>query len=74
MFGLFSKSQPASEPVRDAQVQRVAAALDAQHEAAICDEGPSGHREYRQAEAVVDAAMRNATAAEIQAAHKAMRW
>jgi hypothetical protein len=70
----FSKQAPAPEPVRANQVQRVAAALDAQHEAAICDEGPSGHREYKQAEAVVDAAMRNATPAEIQAAYKATRW
>jgi hypothetical protein len=73
-MGWFSKQAHTPEPVRDAQVQRVATALDAQHEAAICDEGPSGHREYKQAEAVLASAMRNATEAEIRAAHKAMRW
>lgn len=70
-MGFFSKSQP--EPVRSAQVKRVAKALDARHDAAVCDEGPSGRREYKRAEATLDAAMRNATEAEIKAAYRAMR-
>jgi hypothetical protein len=63
---------PPGPPVRADQVRRIVAALRAEDDAILFDEGPSGHCDFQRARAVLGAVCRNATDAEIQAAYRAV--
>ena len=70
---MWSRRGSEPEPVRPDQVARLAPLVESLHDAMLCDEGPEGEADYRRAEAMFEAARRNSTSAEVEAAYRANR-
>jgi hypothetical protein len=68
MFGKRKKTTPAPEPVREKQVRLLAKLIDADDLAVVIDD-ESGTRGRRKTAALLKAALRNSTPAEIDAAY-----